>query len=175
MKKIALALVVLAAIAGIASAHETKKVGTLSILYHTGQVDEPAAGQPETLYFSFEDESGKFRIEDCECSATVEREGRVVASVFLDVNEAYGANVGSHDVVFPELGVYKVRVDGKSKTDKFSPFQVSYDRRVEKQAEQPAATETEDGEGAGNDYLTYGLAALAGLAIIFGIIKFIRK
>jgi hypothetical protein len=175
MKKILLLVLAVLVVSNIAYAHETKTAGTVNVLYHTGQIDDPTAGQEEILYFSFDDSSNAFKIEDCDCKVSVLLDDKVVEGGKLEPTPDWGVNVGSRPVIFPSKGIYIVKVEGKSLTNKFKPFELSYDRRVEKEVvkEVPAPEETNNNFFSGT--LLYVITGVIALGAVVVIRKYLKK
>lgn len=152
-----------------ASAHILKIDGTVGGVLHIDPNDEPIAGAPSHLVLDLKDTSGKFSIENCNCTISVVSEGKQIFSGKI------GSTTSNTLYTFPSAGIYSVIAEGSVKSGAqggtaFQSFKLSYDIRVE------------EGNGAPQELSTLqkilGQHALHiiifGGAIIIGIILTIR-
>lgn len=154
-----------------ASAHEFKRDGRVGALLHTEPGDDPVAGDPSFMLFSFDDTEGKFNLLDCECEVTVFENSIVLLNRKINAQDEakdWGINVARVDFVFPYKAVYQVNIKGTSKSNSFPPFNITYDRRVDKGLIRPPAA------SANNNYYWAG-AGLILFAIILSSAIIIRK
>jgi hypothetical protein len=120
-------------LARVASAHEYKYAGTLSVLLHMEPGDSPIASEPAQLFFYFKDEAKKFRATECNCTVTIKsgdntlREGPVEGAA-----KGYGEDVRMVNFTFPDVGIYTVTLNGTPKNGAFEPFLLNYDVRIER-------------------------------------------
>jgi hypothetical protein len=152
-----------------AQAHEVKRSGTLEILSHREPEDSPIAREPAILYFSVTDSNDRFTFSDCDCFVSVSEGGDALLDRKLTAEDEapdWGVNVSKVDYVFPELGVYVLNIQGKSKTGSFNDFSLDYDVRIEREsATVPAGSANADGSSFLKNYYIIG-----GALIILGII-----
>jgi hypothetical protein len=161
MRKIAtLALVALTwlSIAPVALAHVLKYDGTIGAVMHVDPDDDPIAGQVATFFFEFKDTSGKFSLTTCDCTISVQAQGKEIFSSPL-------SSSASATYTFPQKDIYTISVIGTPKSSNaFQPFTLTYNLRVERaatvQAPTPAATSNH-----WIHYLVFGIP----FVIVFGI------
>lgn len=151
-------------------AHEVKTSGTLNILLHMEPLDNPAAGEDAQLLFSVEDTAAKFKFADCACRVIVKSfDGKELLNRMVtpaDDAPDWGINVARIEFVFPQIGIYKVFLEGTSTKNTFAAFNLEYDKRIERQSVDESLSKVEEDKGGWlNDYYLIG-----GLVIIFGII-----
>lgn len=168
MKKTLLVLALLA-LPLIVGAHEVKKAGSLDILLHMEPLDNPAVGENAQLLFSVADANNKFIFSDCECRVTVKNSsGKELLNRLATIDDLapdWGINVISIRYVFPQIGIYKVALEGKTKTGLFENFSLEYDKRIERVDESQSLVKTEEPAPWYKSYY-----AIGGAIIIFGII-----
>lgn len=170
MKKILLVLALLVLPISV-SAHEIKTAGTLNILLHMEPLDNPAANEQAQLYFSVDDTAAKFDYNNCVCKVTIQTfEGQELLSRLVtpdDYAPDWGVQVARIPFVFPQIGIYKVFIQGTSTNNTFTAFNLEYDKRIERKSETDSLSKVEEDESAGwlSNYYVIG-----GAIIIFGII-----
>jgi hypothetical protein len=171
MRKFLLCAALLFLLPASLSAHEVKSSGTLNILLHMEPLDNPAAGEDAQLYFSVEDTAGKFKYADCTCRVIVKSSDNkeLLNRLVTPADDApdWGVNVSRIEFVFPQIGIYKVSIQGTSTQNTFAPFNLEYDKRIERQSENETLSKVDENEDSGwfTDYYLIG-----GLVIVFGII-----
>ncbi|MFZ2522628.1 MAG: hypothetical protein WAX44_03915 [Minisyncoccia bacterium] len=102
----------------------------MSILMHIDPNDEAIAKTQNNLFFLFTDKSKRFSLEQCECIATTFESGHKISE--SKISSSYVP------IIFPKKAVYIIEVAGKPIEGKsFEPFKITYDIRVEKEAESP--------------------------------------
>lgn len=155
----------------IASAHETKRAGSLDILLHMEPLDNPAAGEDAYLYFSVSDLREQFNFRDCDCRVTVkDSKGKELLNRALTLEDEapdWGVNVSRVGFVFPHIGIYKVAIAGAPKTNTFDAFALEYDKRIERQNE----SDSLEKNGPAEETVWYkNYYVIGGAILIFGII-----
>ncbi|MBX4188102.1 MAG: hypothetical protein KW793_03130 [Candidatus Doudnabacteria bacterium] len=153
----------------VSGAHEIKHTGTFDILLHMEPQDSPVARETGQLYFSITDSKEKFGFKDCDCSVVIKDSDNkeLLNRKLTEEDEApdWGVNVSRVSFVFPKLGIYKVTIEGKSKTNLFSNFSLDYDVRIDRESEsQPATDPLPESTSLRNYYI------IGGTVIVFGII-----
>lgn len=122
-------------------AHVLKTNGSIGAVLHIDPDDSPIVGQSATLFFEFKDKEKHFTTDQCECTATIQRDGRVLATepVTGSATESRLTS-SSFSFIFPITGVYVIQLAGQPTTSgTFQTFTLSYDVRVDRQAAAPAA------------------------------------
>jgi hypothetical protein len=153
------------------SAHEIKTSGTLNVLLHMEPLDNPAAGEDAQLLFSVEDTAAKFKFSDCTCRVIVKSsdDKELFNRLVTPEDDApdWGVNVARIPFVFPQIGIYRVFLQGTSTKNTFAAFNLEYDKRIERQSENESLSKVQKDEDSGwlSDYYLIG-----GLIIVFGII-----
>ncbi len=156
-----------------AEAHQIKNDGSMSVMLHSDPNDDPYAGLPATLYFTFTDKDKQFVLEDCDCRVYIAPYSNLPAieekGFFRDLNSKDIARVyGSYsfEYVFPRKDVYAVVVEGEPKEGAhFDPFEIVFDLRIAKGENLPLPLPT--------SYFDSGffpMAALATLLLIFLVV-----
>lgn len=172
MKKLLFSLVLLVLPLTL-GAHEIKTSGTLNILLHMEPLDNPAANENAQLLFSVEDTAAKFKFADCACRVIVKSsdDRELLNRLVTPADDApdWGVNVARIEFVFPQIGIYKVFLQGVSTNNTFADFNLEYDKRIERQSDAETLSKVEEDQGGGwlTDYYLIG-----GLIIIFGIIVY---
>ncbi len=123
-----------------AEAHQIKTDGSMSVMLHSDPNDDPYAGEPAILYFTFTDKDKKFRMEACDCRAYVapydqlpeiKDKGFLQALDSSDIARVYGSY--SFEYVFPRRDLYAVVVEGNPREEAlFAPFRIIFDLRIAK-------------------------------------------
>lgn len=107
------------------SAHVLKTDGSIGAILHVDPNDAPTVGKQSSIYFDLKDKNNKFKLENCDCTASVSRN-----------NTELFSHPHSDDspipFIFPEKGVYTIAISGKPTSgDSFKPFSLEWDVRVE--------------------------------------------
>lgn len=155
----------------VAWAHETKTIGSLSILLHMEPQDSPVVKEPAHLFFAFTDAKDEFNLKSCACRISILYKDQVIFEKNLEsADQAYGSNVATLDVVFPQKGVYQLAVSGESPEGKWDQFSLTYDVRIERESLQELPVNPVAKEGVLKS--SYGMYAVYALGIVgfFGII-----
>jgi hypothetical protein len=180
MKKI-IAILALLLLPLSMSAHEIKSAGTLNILLHMEPLDNPAAGEDAQVFFSVEDSANKFKYADCTCRVIVKRmdDFELLNRLVTPEDDApdWGANVARIPFVFPQVGIYKVIIQGTSKAKTFTDFNLEYDKRIERQSESESLAPMEDQSDSGwlsNPFYIGAIAIVLGI-IIYEVVNKLRK
>ncbi len=161
-KTLILVLILLSVIPG-AHAHILRVDGNIGVLLHVDPNDAPVAGQPAKFFVGVQDSSGKFSIYTCDCTLTIEKDGKEIASFPINSNGFYQPIEYS----FPASGIYKVTVAGKPTNGAFQPFVTTFEYYVSGSLN---ATNV-PGYNKMQDYLPF-IALIAGLLIL---IMFVPK
>lgn len=170
-KTIAVLLLALAPL--LASAHETKHFKGIGVLLHMEPLDNPAAGEVAQLYFSFDDPSGKLKVEDCSCTVKILKEGQLLHAADSspeNIAPDWGENVLRFPFTFPSIGIYQVEIDAASKTGKFETFKLSYDKRIERQSVNDSLNKNPEPEGKSLADYYY---PIGGAVLLCGIIIYV--
>ncbi len=114
----------------IASAHVLKTSGTVGAVIHIDPADDPIVGQPSTLFFEFKDKLNKFRVQECDCQVVISRAGQELTRQPLVPSPEADSTQSTYPYIFPEKGIYTIKVEGRSPSQSFEPFQLSYELRV---------------------------------------------
>lgn len=133
-----------------------KQIGAV---IHVTPNDEPVAGLESSFFFDFKDEENKFKSSDCDCTFIIKESGKTIYShkIFQNQSEP-NLTKASVTYTFPQKDIYQVQIVGKPEiTNEFQPFTLSWDFRIDQQAD--PQTVANQGNAA-SKYLRY--------AIIFG-------
>lgn len=125
----------------VSFAHVLETNGDVGAVLHIDPDDEPLAGKPSNFFLEFKDKSGKFDPKDCVCTVTITKNGETIFSE----NLFQESDSGVFAFTFPEKNIYMLQVTG-APTDKnsFQPFTLSYDIRVDKEAQVTQDASLED-------------------------------
>ena len=153
----------------IVSAHVLKTDGTMGAVLHVDPNDSPVAGKSSSIFFDLKDSSGKFTIENCDCTVSVAQNGKTIFDRKI-------VSLAPVSFTFPEIAVYDVRMTGAAKDGvSFDPFTLSYDIRVETAAPRDAQADAINAESQ-NFFERHWLhIVLFGGAIIFAIFSMVRE
>lgn len=134
--------VIFAIPSGIASAHVLKVDKNIGVVLHVDPADEPVAGEQTNFYFDIKDKQGRYSPSLCECVVDIATQaGETVhqARLFTNTTQS-GLSVPGFSFVFPNRGIYKIVFSGKPvQAEAFQGFTLSWDLRVDKGIEAPAA------------------------------------
>lgn len=111
-------------------AHVVKSDGTVGAVIHIDPEDDPVAGGENTIYLEFKDTTGKFNLPDCDCKLTISKDSQEVSSQSFSSTSESEPLSAVIPFVFPEKGIYEVKISGASKTSDFPNFVFTYDVRV---------------------------------------------
>lgn len=115
---------------GIVQAHELKNKNGLSSVLHIAPVDNPKAGEPTKIFVSFADEKNVFNLQNCDCKLGLEQNEKAVQTVPL-LPTIPGATVEAlASLTFPQVGEYRVVVEGTARDQAFASFRLEYPVRV---------------------------------------------
>jgi hypothetical protein len=112
-------------------AHVLEKDSTIGAVMHMDPADDPLVGQPAYFFFEFKDTEGKFSLDNCDCTLTIEENEQPLSSQAL---------TNTNSFIFPHKGAYDIHVNGQPKpgTD-FTPFALEYHIQVHREAAPAAA------------------------------------
>ena len=156
-----------------ALAHVLKTDGSVGAVIHINPEDDPIAGQESGFYFEFKDTKNAFSPEKCNCVFSIKENGKELNSQSLFQNST---NPSLEDVsvyyTFPQRGVYTVGITGTPITpEDFEPFTLSWDIRVEREAQTSAAQET----SSSNDQNIKYIVLVGAVVIIVGLVLSKKK
>jgi hypothetical protein len=120
-----------------AEAHALKTTGSISVLLHINPDDEPVAEKKSEILFLINDKEKKFQAENCNCNASVIENNKVLffSPLFKSKTSYIGIFAPAIPFVFLHKGIYTITLSGEPKNpNDFQTFSVSYDIRVEKDA-----------------------------------------
>lgn len=121
-------------------AHSLKSSGSINALMHINPNDDPVAGQNSEILFLISDKDKKFQAENCNCIASVIKNNNELFSspLFKGKTSYHGIFAPAIPFVFPGKGIYTIKLTGQPKNNEdFQAFSISYDIRVEKDANTP--------------------------------------
>lgn len=125
------AIIFLAALPPVSSAHVLKHDSSVGAIMHISPDDDPVIGQRAIFYFDIKDKEGKFAPDKCFCAFKVLKDETEVYSqlLFQDSN----AN-GEAQYTFAEKGDYVIELDGDPKIEEdFDPFDLEFPVHVERE------------------------------------------
>lgn len=112
-------------------AHFVKSDSGIGAVLHIDPGDDPIAGSQSTIFLEFKDVNNKLKLSECICRIIISETGKEV------LNQSFEGAGGTESlsavipVVFPDLNVYKMTVEGTPKFNNgFAPFKLEYDIRV---------------------------------------------
>lgn len=162
-----------------ASAHVRKTDGSITVLFHADPTDDPVAGQPAELYFGITDTTGRFSMDECNCSLTIANGEKQILNTILSTSVSNPSIFNfSVPFIFPEASVYQIIMTGTPKVKgAFQDFSVTYDLNVKRGSADVAAS---NGGAVMNDqgwtsYLGLGGAILVVIASLYFIYREIRS
>lgn len=134
----------------IALAHNVETDGDVGATFHLEPDHNPKSGEPATVWFALTRDGGTMiPLSDCDCKLSIvntQKEAETIASPSLtaiDV-ETY-TDIPSAEVVFPEAGLYAVKLSGTSSAtaaEPFEAFELSYEVTVQPGTAKAAAATT---------------------------------
>ncbi|MBI3485917.1 hypothetical protein HY025_03125 [Candidatus Daviesbacteria bacterium] len=152
-------------------AHVLKTDGEIGAVFHTDPDDDPIANQQTGLFFDFKDKENRFSLAICDCNIIISENGKEIFSQKLqpDLSDNLSANFFFK---FPEKNVYQIKVTGKpnAQTD-FQPFSLSYDIRVDKEADSSNQTSPNNTNWFSTHIIHLIGGIIVGLFLIFALIK----
>jgi hypothetical protein len=143
------AIIAAPGITPIGLAHNVEMDGDVGATFHLEPDHNPKSGEPATVWFALTRDGGSMiPLSDCDCKLSIvntQNEAETIESPSLtaiDV-ETY-TDIPSAEVVFPEAGLYAVKLSGTSSataTEPFDAFELSYEVTVQPgTAKETAAT-----------------------------------
>ena len=124
-------------LAPAAQAHFITTDGSVLIMLHASDDDDPIIGQPADLTFYITDSQKKFKAAECDCRLEISLNGQIVLSTTTFENIK---NNAIFSYTFPQKGIYTVKFTAKPLADKdFQNFAFNYDLRVDRTMEQALA------------------------------------
>lgn len=116
------------AIPGVASAHVLKVDAHIGAVLHINPDDNPTTGDSTDYILSFDDDTGKFSLPQCDCNVSIVENGQTIATKPLVVSSS---EVSENHYTFLKPDVYDMRFTGTPKTaGAFQPFTLDYEVRV---------------------------------------------
>ncbi len=116
------------ALPGVASAHVLKVDGDIGAVLHINPDDSPTTGDDTDYILSFDDATGRFNLDNCNCTVAFIADGKTVDTKPLAVS---GRTVSENHYTFTQPAVYTLRFTGAPKTaDAFQSFSLDYPVRV---------------------------------------------
>ncbi len=114
-------------------AHVLQADGTIGAVLHVDPDDDPVAKEDSSFFFEFKDTSHIFSLADCICTVAIDSNANTIYKTTLNTTPVV-------TFVFPERGVYTIRVTGASISHRFNPFTLSYVVRVDRESASPRQT-----------------------------------
>ena len=142
-------------------AHNLQIDGTIGGTLHVDPDDDPFAQQISTLYLYFKDETNKFTLTKCSCTAHILENGKELFLTPLTAGTDPLTAIFTY--TFPKMDVYTLEVEGKPiNPESFQLFKLTYIIRVDRIGSVPSKTTTS------SPFSTYmGYLLIAGIVIIF--------
>ena len=126
---IILILFTLCVVAQPVSAHELKSDRDIGAVLHITPDDNPVSGRSTTYKLYFTDVSNRFTLPKCNCSVSIQENGRDIATKQLTRTSLLAS---TNSFTFPKADVFNLIVSGKPSTPgTFQSFSLSYLVRVE--------------------------------------------
>ncbi len=130
-------------------AHQIKSDGSMSVLLHSDPNDDPYAGSPAILYFTFTDKNKLFSMEECNCKVMLapydDLDQINEKGILTEFNsDTIGRVHGSYslDYVFPRRDVYAIVVEGEPREGaSFEPFRIDFALRIANGEDLPYPTD----------------------------------
>ncbi|TSC84920.1 MAG: hypothetical protein G01um101413_304 [Parcubacteria group bacterium Gr01-1014_13] len=121
-------------------AHSIEADGSVLVMLHASDDDNPIIGQPAELTFYITDSQKKFKASGCDCRLTITLNDSVIFST-TTFNNVKNNAVFSY--TFPQKGIYTIAFTANPLVENgFQSFKFNYDMRVDRTIEQAIATET---------------------------------
>jgi hypothetical protein len=142
----------------------------IGAVLHIDPEDDPIVKQQAGFFFEFKDRDNKFKPQNCDCTFKVLQANKEIYSTPLfGNNDKPSLDNASVFYTFPEKNVYKIQVIGKPTDNSFTPFTLSYDIRVEREAGQSTSSSQ-------NWFVSHILHFIVGgIIVMFIIISFSGK
>lgn len=115
----------------IATAHVLQTDGTIGAVMHIDPNDAPVTGSLSTFIFEFKDQANKFTLSDCTCTVSVIEDK---TQALPEKETVYTTSLTTRPLftyTFIDSAVYMIEIQGKSMTNSFTPFTLTYPIRVE--------------------------------------------
>jgi hypothetical protein len=147
-----------------ALAHTVENDGVIGATLHVDPSDDPVATEPSGFYFDFKDTGGKFRIDDCLCTAVIRKGNQ---ELFTQQLTKAGAQTASFAYAFPEKGEYLVRLIGVPlRNGDFKPFDLSFKMNVRREPTPTPSPSPEPGAVSAEGINEGGWAVPGALALL---------
>ncbi len=121
----------------ITKGHFVQSEDEIEVTLHINPDDNPIIGEPAKIYFQFDDPENIIAPQTCNCMVSIflNNEELISQSLFLE-NEQTGFDTPSLTFVFPEKGLYQIKVTGSPiNNEDFSGFASEYSLRISREPE----------------------------------------
>lgn len=177
LKKIAiftLTILPVVLIAGKSYAHVLQSSGSVGAVMHISPDDAPVAGVRSDFFFEFKDKKDKFDPKICNCTVSIiEADKPIFSSGLFSTNSSPSLDNASFSFTFPRRDVYEVRITGEPRDGKtFTPFTLTYDIRVEKEAEDASSVRSSK---SNENWVATHIPYVIGVPVVFIILAFVIK
>lgn len=106
------------------SAHELETDGTITAILHTTPDDDPVSGKPVQYLVFMDDNTRRFSLAGCMCTATIQEHSRLVGVQKLVPNQQL---VPGGTFTFPRAGDYDIIISGQPlQPGGFQPFSLDF-------------------------------------------------
>jgi len=166
---VAVMLLVISGAPKFTAAHVLKIDGTIGGVIHINPDDDPIVGEAANIYFDIQDTINKFKGTNCDCTLIIKD-----ASTGKTVDQRKKLDSISNDktigfiYTFKQKGIYTLILHGEGVPETaFSPFNLSYDIRVEREPSNSISTASvEAGTSKEKDFLSTHYLHLVGVGIV---------
>ena len=122
------ALLIALDIPAVASAHVLKVDGDIGAVLHINPDDNPTIGGSTDYIMTFDDDSGRFSLPNCDCNVSIIEGGKIIATKPLVISNS---EESENHYTFLKPDVYTMRFTGTPKQPgAFQAFTLNYEVRV---------------------------------------------
>lgn len=120
-----------------AQAHHIETDGSVLIMLHTSDDDNPIVGKSVDLTFYITDSQKKFKAPECDCRLEITLNDQIVFSTTSFKNIK---NNAIFSYTFPQKGIYAIKFTANPLIkDSFQSFKFNYEMRIDRSLEQAIA------------------------------------
>lgn len=136
-------------------AHNLETDGDVGATFHLEPDHNPKSGEPATVWFALTRDGGEaIPLSDCDCTLSIvntqDETKTIEAPTLTSIDVETYTDIPSAEVVFPEAGLYAVKLSGKpsaTAAEPFEAFELSYEVTARPGEAGDAADKTGDKAG----------------------------
>jgi hypothetical protein len=115
-----------------AFAHFLQTSNGIGGVIHVEPNDKPLIVVDTQLFIELKDTKNRLSESNCSCTLELKKNDTIITSTQPNISKTSDATIlVSQSVVFPEKGVYQIKLAGTPKQQEFEPFTLLYDIRAD--------------------------------------------